>query len=217
MTTEVPQYHGQQYAPQQPPAAYPTAPPWAAPPAEPPQPVYGAVTPYGSPFPQHGQLLVPYPEEMHNAARPKPPALWPIAPFTFLFLIPGIVSTARRAAQARRARHSAASYWIMFAASFVASWFLWGMIGAVGVPVALNAYEGEVTQRVEHNIVHDGQIAQSSNLTVTTANCEPTGPRAADDQRAYECLLTLGGGSTGTLNVRADRDGQWTAVTTTKK
>jgi hypothetical protein len=211
MTTEVPQHPGPLY----PPTAYPTAPPWAVASADPP-PAYGAVAPYGSPPPQHGQLLVPYPEEMHNAARPKRPAVWPVAPLTFLLVIPGIVSAARRAGQARRGRNGAAPYWITFAVSFVVSWFLWGMIVAVGVPAGLNVYEGRVTQRVEHHIVHDGQIAASSTLTVTTAKCEPTGPRAADDRRAYECLLKLGDGGTGTLNVRAGRDGQWTAVTTKK-
>jgi hypothetical protein len=211
MTTEVPQH-----------PVYPTAPPWAtatAPddaPDAPPAPAYGAVAPYGSPLPPHGGLLVPFPEEMHNAVRPKPPALWPIAPFTFLFLIPGLVSAARRAAQARRGRNSVAPYWITFAVSLVGSFFLWSMIGAVTYPMALNYVEGQVTERVEHNLVHDGQIAKSSDVTVTAAKCEPMGPRAADAQRAYECLLTLDDGTTGTLNIRADADGNWTAAPAAK-
>jgi hypothetical protein len=205
MTTEVPQH-----------PVYPTAPPWAtattpeAPDAPP--PAYGAVAPYGSPLPPHGGLLVPFPEEMHNAVRPKPPALWPIAPFTFLLLIPGLVSAGRRAAQARRGRNSAAPYWITFVVSLVGSFFLWSMIGAVTLPMAQNYLEGRITQQVEHNLVHDGQLAKTSNVTVTAAKCEPVGPRAADAQRAYDCLLTLDDGSTGTLTVRADTDGDWTAA-----
>ena len=209
MTTEVPQYPGQ---PPYPAATYPTAPPWAAAPAETPAPVYGAVAPYGSPMPQHGQLLVPYPEEMHNAARPKPPAVWPVAPLTFLFLIPGIVSAARRATRARRGRSSAAPYWITFAVSVVASWFLWSMIVATAVPAFLAAYENAVTDQVESAIVHDGQLARSAGLTVRSASCEPSGPRAVDGRRRYECLLTLDGAGTGTLDVIADRTGHWTAV-----
>ena len=210
MTTEVPQYPGQ---PQYPTATYPTAPPWAAAPTEPAAPVYGAVAPYGSPLPPHGQLLVPYPEEMHNAARPKPPAVWPVAPLTFLFLIPGIVSAARRATQARRGRSGVAPYWITFAVSVVASWFVWSIIVAAAVPTVLAAYESAVTGRVESAIVHDGQVAKSAGVTVRTATCEPSGPRAVDGRRPYECLLTLDGARTGTLNVIADRNGRWTATT----
>jgi hypothetical protein len=149
---------------------------------------------------------------MHNAARAKPPALWPIAPFTFLFLIPGIVSTARRAAQARRGRNSVAPYWITFAVSLVASGFLWSMLFAIAVPIGLNYYEGRITQRVEHNVVHDGQLARASHVVVKNAKCEPVGPRAADASRTYRCLLTLDDGAAGTLVVRADSSGNWTAV-----
>jgi hypothetical protein len=213
MTTEVPQYSGQSHYPT---ATYPTAPPWAAAPSEPPASVYGAVAPYGSPLPQHGQLLVPYPEEMHNAARTKPPAVWPVAPLTFLFLIPGIVSAARRAMRARRGRSSAAPYWITFAVSVVASWFLWSIVVSAAAPAFLAAYEDTVTARVESAIVHDGQLAKSANVTVRAATCEPSGPRTGDGRRPYECLLTLDGAGTGTLNVFADRDGHWTAVTPAK-
>jgi hypothetical protein len=204
MTTEVPQY---------PTATYPTAPPWAAAPPEPPAPVYGAVAPYGSPLPQHGQLLVPYPEEIDNAARLKPPAVWPVAPLTFLFLIPGIVSAARRGTRARRGRSSAAPYWITFAVSVVASWFLWSVIVAAAVPAFLAAYETAITDRVESSIVHDRQVAKAAGATIRTATCEPSGPRGVDGRRRYECLLTLDDTRTGTLNVVADRNGHWTAVT----
>ena len=207
MTTEVPQYPGQ---PQYPAATYPTAPPWAAAPAEPPAPRYGAVAPYGSPLPQHGQLLVPYPEEMHNQARPKPPAVWPVALLTFLFLIPGIVSAARRATRARRSRSSSAPYWITFGVSVVASWFVWSVAVAAAVPAYAAAYERVVTDRVESGIVHDGQLAKSTGVTVRAAACDPSGPRAADGRRQYECLLTLTNTGTGSLTVIADREGRWT-------
>jgi|SRR5690349_121369 len=213
MTTEVPQYPGQ---PQYPAATYPTAPPWAATPAEMPAPRYGAVAPYGSPLPQHGQLLVPYPEEMHNAARPKAPAVWPVAPLTFLFLIPGIVSAARRATRARRGRNSAAPYWITFAVSVVVSWFAWSIIAAAAVPAYLAAYENVMTDQVESAIVHDGHLAKSAGVAVRTVRCEPSGPRAVDGRRPYACLVTLDGAGTGTLNVIADRNGHWTAVTPTR-
>jgi hypothetical protein len=209
MTTEVPQYPGQ---PPYPTATYPTAPPWAAAPTEAPAPRYGEVAPYGSPLPQHGQLLVPYPEEMHNAARPKAPAVWPVALLTFLFLIPGIVSAARRATRARRGRNSAAPYWITFAVSVVVSWFVWSIAVAAAVPAFLAGYENAVTHRVESAIVHDGQVAKSAGMTVRTVTCDPSGPRALDGRRPYVCLLTLDGAGTGTLNVVADRDGRWTAV-----
>jgi hypothetical protein len=153
---------------------------------------------------------------MHNAARPKPPAVWPVAPLTFLFLIPGIVSAARRATRARRGRSSAAPYWITFAVSVVASWFVWSIIVAAAVPAFLAAYENALTDRVESAIVHDGQLAKSAGATVRTATCEPSGPRAVDGRRPYECLLTLKGAGPGTLNVMADRDGHWTAVTPPK-
>jgi hypothetical protein len=202
MTTEVPQH-----------PVYPTAPPWATTPeAEDAPPVYGEVSPYGSPLPPHGGLLVPFPEEMHNAVRPKPPALWPIAPFTFLLLIPGIVSTVRRVATARRGRNSVAPYWITFAVSLAASAFLWSMIFTVASPMIVNYLEGRVTHKVEHNLVHDGTLARTSHVTVAAAKCEPVGPRPADAQRAYECLLTLDDGATGTLNVQAGTDGHWSVA-----
>ena len=120
MTTHVP-YGPDTAAPQQypqhpPTAAYPTAPPWATPPVaaaeEAPAPAYGTVTPWGAPYTEHGQLLVPFPEEMHNAARPRPPSWWPMVVWTFFFGILGSVSAKRRADQARRGRNSVAPYWV---------------------------------------------------------------------------------------------------------
>jgi hypothetical protein len=75
--------------PQHPPStAYPTAPPWASPPEQQQAPAF---TP-APPFAQHGQLIVPFPEEMHNAARPESPSWWPVAAWTAFFSFLGMVS-----------------------------------------------------------------------------------------------------------------------------
>jgi hypothetical protein len=202
MTTQVP------YDVAQP--QYPTAPPWATPPPpaaapEPVAPVYGGGTP-------HGRLLVPYPEEMSRAGRAKPPALWPIAPLTFLFAVPGLISTVRRAGRARRGQRSGAPYWIAFAVSLAASFVLWSIVIAVAIPVLLNVRETAVTKTVQENIVKDGQLTTAWNLTATGAQCEAAGSRT-DGVRRYDCLLTLEDGRTGSLSVTADSDGKWTAVT----
>nr|WP_296067673.1 hypothetical protein [uncultured Actinoplanes sp.] len=91
MTTQLP--HG----------SYPTAPPWAPPPPEPPPPY----RPYGG-------LMVPFPEEMINAARPEPPSWVPVVLFTFFFGLFGAVSAGRRAARARLTRNERHPYWIAF-------------------------------------------------------------------------------------------------------
>jgi hypothetical protein len=208
-----------QAGPQQPPAqTYPTSPPWATAPAAAPteQPparpaAYGGVAPYGSPLLPHGQLLVPFPEEMQNAGRPTPPSWWPIAPLTFLFLIPGLISTVRRAAQARRGRNARAAYWITFVASLVVSFFAWGMLISVAAPVYLNIRETAITKTLQEHIVSDGQLKAKSRLTATSVSCDPNGPRV-DGQRLYSCLLKLDDGRTGTIDVTADTDGHWTAV-----
>lgn len=130
MTTEVPPYTGRQhpghdYAGQH---RYPDDPG-----ADRTSVPYGAITPYGVPLRPHGRLMVRYPERMGYAVHSKRPAVWPILPFTFPFVIPGIVSTARRARRARLDRYSVAPYWVTLAGSFVASWLLWSVIAAVGV------------------------------------------------------------------------------------
>jgi hypothetical protein len=211
-----------QAEPQHPPAqTYPTSPPWATPPAAAPVeapppapmvPVYGGVAPYGSPLPPHGQLLVPYPDEMRNASRPTPPSWWPIVPLTFLLVAPGLISTVRRSAQARRGRNSEAPYWVTFAASLPVLFLVWGVILAVAIPVAWNARETAITKSVQKNIVSDGQLTSKSRLTATSAVCEPNGSRSRDGQRPYSCLLKLDDGRTGTIDVSADSDGNWTAV-----
>jgi hypothetical protein len=202
-----------QAEPQQPPVqTYPTSPPWASPPAAAP-----AGMPPAPPMPvAYGQLLVPYPEEMRNASRPTPPSWWPIAPLTFLFLIPGLISTVRRGGQARRGRNSQAPYWITFAVSWFVSGLLWSGASLVGLPLYYNHLETGATKAVQQHIVKDGQLKAKSRLTATSASCDPTGARADDDQRRYSCLLKLDDGRTGTIDVTADFDGNWTAVPLTK-
>jgi hypothetical protein len=204
MTTQVPY----DVAAPLPEPQYPTAPPWATPPPpaapQPVAPAYGGGTP-------HGQLLVPYPEEMSRAGRAKPPALWPIAPLTFPLGIFGLISTVRRAARARRAQRSVVPYWIAFAVSLAASGLLWAMIIAVAVPVLLSVRETAITKTLQENIVKDGQLTSAWKLRATDARCEPAGARTTEGPRQYDCLLTLDDGRTASLTVTADSAGKWVA------
>jgi hypothetical protein len=191
-------------------SAYPTSPPWATPPDAP--PTYGSVTPYDAPYPQHGQLLVPFPEEMYNASRPKPPPWWPVAVWTFFFGVLGIVSASRRAKQAKRGRNSPAPYWVAWGATMAVGSMLSGVVVAVGVPVYLNYREGVVTKVVESSLKNSGQLEKSAGVTATSATCAPVGPRNSTGTRLYDCTLALDDGRTGTLRVTADAGGNWTAV-----
>lgn len=69
------------------PPAYPPRPPGSAGPPQPPA-SQSSVPPYGAPYARHGQLIVPFPEEMHNASRPSAPAWWPVVTWSaFLGLL----------------------------------------------------------------------------------------------------------------------------------
>jgi hypothetical protein len=72
--------------------------------------------------------------------------------------------------------------------------------------------ERAYTQALQQNLVKDDQLTKSARVTATSAQCEPAGARDADDQRRYSCLLKLDDGRTGTLDVTADSDGNWTAA-----
>ncbi|HET6531585.1 MAG TPA: hypothetical protein VFH03_13390 [Actinoplanes sp.] len=215
MTTQVPYPQ-----PQHPPApAYPTAPPWAtATPADPalPPPAEEAVpdglTPWGAPYEEHGQLLVPYPEEMHRAARAEPPSWWPVVGWTALFGVLGAIAAVRRSGQARRGRNSPAPYWVAFALTLAVMTVLSGIVAAVGVPAYLAARESAVTKVVQENIRTDGQLEQALHTTARTATCEPISERTGG-QRRYSCVVSLADGRTGTLTVTGDRDGNWTPGT----
>jgi hypothetical protein len=202
--------------PQQPPSAYPTAPPWATPaPAEepPPQPP-GAVTPWGAPYLQTGQLLVPYPEEMRNASRPAPPSWWPVLVWTFFLGIFGVVSAARRANRARRGGNTTAPYWIAWGVMMAVVVFLSG-VGRLVIAPAVNDYlEKGYTTQVEKQMRTDGALKKTLRVSATAVNCDPVGPRDDSGVRAYDCALTLEDGRTGTLAVTADTDGTWTVVPT---
>jgi hypothetical protein len=219
MTTQVPY-------PQHPPApAYPTAPPWATttPPDPAPPPAPDGLTPWGAPYQEHGQLLVPFPEEMQNASRAEPPSWWPVVGWTaFLGLFGvvvgafGAVSAARRAGQARRGRNSAAPYWVAFAATLAVMGVLGAITWAVAVPAYLATRENAITKTVQEHIRTDGQLEKALHTTAATANCEPVGTRT-DGERLYSCVVSLADGRTGTLTVKGDEDGNWTPVTVTRK
>src|SRR4051812_41233068 len=212
MTTQVPQpppqYADPQYAAQQhtPPAAtYPTAPPWAAPTPPP--------TPAEEPLQPYGQLLVPYPEEMHNAGRTGAPSWWPVIPWTLFFGVLGLIPAARRASRARRTRNSTAPYWL--------TWLITAAIGgflsyAVVLPYAAaavgDALEHSRQDRLQHNLVHDGTLKPAGGATPTSAQCDAIGARTAGGDRRYTCLVRFSDDSTGTIDVVADADGTWTVA-----
>lgn len=194
-------------SPLPPPAVYPTAPPWAAPAPAPPRqglPAHDTVRPY----PQHGGLLVRYPEAMVNAARPRPPAWWPVVAWTVLLGVPGAVSAGRRAARARRQRHSPAPYWVAWALALVASGTAYAVAAAAAVPAYLDYQEDVVTK-----VVQDGLRANAwGGAAATSVTCTPAGPRDGGGLRRYDCLLAAEDGRSGSIVVTADADGTWTAV-----
>jgi len=89
-------------------AEYSTAPPWVTPePKSTPAPDLGAWT-------AHGRLLVRFPEEMARAARPAAPSWAPVAFWTVLLVVPGLISAVRRGTEARRGGNERYPYWIAF-------------------------------------------------------------------------------------------------------
>jgi hypothetical protein len=187
--------------------SYPTSPPWA-PPAQSPA---GPAAP--APYTAHGQLLVPYPEEMHNAGRPRPPAVWPVAVFTLIFGLLGAISASRRAAQARRGRTSTAPYWITYVIALVASVALGVVVTNAGVrPLLADRQEASAVSSVQHQLVSDDTLTRTAGVKATKAACTAVGPRGSDGNREYSCLLTFDTGKTGTVDVTADRAGNWTAA-----
>ncbi|WP_249997577.1 hypothetical protein [Actinoplanes sp. M2I2] len=96
-------------------AQYPTAPPWVTPSSAP------APAPAPGPQTHHGRLLVRFPEEMARAARPQAPSWAPVMFWTLLLVVPGVVSAARRGAEARRGGNERYPYWIAFGAVLAAA------------------------------------------------------------------------------------------------
>ncbi|MET8147969.1 hypothetical protein ACIBSW_13635 [Actinoplanes sp. NPDC049668] len=188
------------------PSAYPTSPPWAA--TAQLSPVTAHTVP-AQPATEHGSLLVPYPDEMRNASRAHPPAVWPVTVFTLLFGVLGVISAARRAADARRGRNSTAPYWVTFLVTLAASSFIWFVVGAVVIePLFTDIREGQRLAAVEDSVLHDGQL-QKANITADKAECRAIAERGADGMREYLCRLTLNDGRTATLTLTADADGTW--------
>jgi hypothetical protein len=186
--------------------AYPTSPPWAPPPAPP-----AVSQPAPPPHTMHGQLLVPYPEEMQNADRPRPPAVWPVVVCTLLFGVFGAISASRRMRRARRMRISTARYWIAFLVTLVAAGFLSFVVATVAaLPIIDNVRETVAVDAVQQNLVRDGRLQKTAGMTATAATCTAVDMRRSDGKRDYNCLLTLSDGRTGTIGVTADRAGDWT-------
>jgi len=199
-------------APRQPDAVYPTAPPWA------PQPP-GVPAPPGPPWAagahtSHGQLMVPYPELMHGAARPKPPSWVPVVVITFLTMPFGAISAARRAGRAKHGGNPAYPYWLAFCITFGMGGLLSLITASLALPVYLSYLEHSATKAVESSLVHDGKVKTGDNATVTSATCTPAGVRGSNGLRTYACGLTLSDGRTGTLRVVADSKGHWSTVKT---
>jgi hypothetical protein len=147
---------------------------------------------------------------MHDAGRPRPPAVWPVAVFTLLFSVFGAFSATRRAAQARRGRNSPAPYWIAFLATFVAGGFLSFVVATTAVvPLVDAVHESASADAVQSNVVRDGRLEQVAGMIATAATCTPLDVRGSDGKRDYSCLLTLDDGRSGTIQVTGDRDGNW--------
>jgi hypothetical protein len=146
---------------------------------------------------------------MRNASRAHPPAVWPVTVFTLFFGLPGIISAARRASDARRGRNSTAPYWITFLVALAASAFVWFVVGTVVVkPIYDDVREGQRLAAVQDAIVHDGQL-QRANITATGAQCRAIAERDAAGMREYLCRLSLSDGRSATLTVTADENGTW--------
>jgi NhaP-type Na+/H+ or K+/H+ antiporter len=101
---------------------------------------------------QHGQLLVPYPEEMFNAARPRPPSWFPVVLFTFFFGPLGAISAARRASRAQKGHNDRHPYWIAFGVTWVAGVVLSAILMvSVGIPAYLAVlHQAEAKAAQEH-------------------------------------------------------------------
>jgi hypothetical protein len=149
--------------------------------------------------------MVPYPEEMVNAARPTPPSWVPVVIWTFLFGALGAISAARRADAARRTRNDRHPYWIAFGATMGAGLAIWGIAAAMLVPAYLAMREEAVTKAVQSGLTEAGD-------GVASTSCRPAGDRAADGLRAYACTVHLTNGRTGQVRVKADADGHWQIV-----
>jgi hypothetical protein len=203
MTTQTP------YEPPQHGGPYPTSPPWATPPpkpppqpSQPPQPSPGA--PWGGmqySNHQHGQLMVPYPEEMTNAGRSKPPSWVPVVLFTFFFGLFGAISASRRASRARRGRNDQHPYWIAFGVSLAACLVAESVaVATIGIPAYAAFREQAMIKVIQENVAGEPGVA--------SAVCEPAGARRTDGLRVYGCDVRLDDGGAGTVKIIVDQKGK---------
>ena len=165
--------------------------------------------PYGPPQPppmpyQYGGLMVPHPELIQAAGRPKP-SWGPVAAWTFFFGIFGVISAARRAEKAKRAGHQQHPYWIAFGVTLAVTGLLTVIaVVAVGIPVLRNIRQGAVEKTVEENLVAE---PASKGVSIMAADCTSLHQKGPGDLDMYSCKLTLTTGKSGTVTVLADGDG----------
>jgi hypothetical protein len=126
----------------------------------------------------------------------------------------GAPIAARRARKARRHGNPRYPYWLAFGLTLAAA-AVPGLY-AVGVTAGIvqsQVVEPRVQHTVEHSLVHSGRVEVSDGGTVESAKCMPIGARRTNDGlREYTCSVALSTGRPGTLQVTADRKGNWTSI-----
>jgi hypothetical protein len=126
----------------------------------------------------------------------------------------GAVSAKRRAKRARRDGNPRYPYWLAFALTLVVA----AVPGLYAVGVTAGVVQGQVVEprverTVENSLVHGGRLTVPEGVTVLSAECAPTGARSTTDGlRDYTCSVGLSSGRTGSVRLRADHKGNWTAI-----
>jgi hypothetical protein len=241
MTTQIPPDPGSA----QPMPAYPAAPPWAppAPRAEPEEPPWAGTphTQHGQlmvPYPElmHGAGRPDPPTWLPVALISLFLALAggigvAALATNYLGLMGGVVAGAgggalglfgaiaakRRAKRAKRDGNPRYPYWLAFGLTLVAA-SVPGLY-AVGVTAGIvqaNVVEPRVERTVEQSLVHSGRVGVPAGVTVLSAACDPIGERSTTGGlRDYTCLIALSSGRSGSVRLKADREGNWTSLSTT--
>jgi hypothetical protein len=128
----------------------------------------------------------------------------------------GAIVAARRGRRARRQGNPRYPYWLAFGLTLVAA-ALPGLY-AVGVTAAVvqsQVVEPRVERTVERSLAGSDRVSVPAGVTVRSADCRPLGARrTSDGLRDYLCSVSLSSGRTGTLQLTADRTGNWTAIGT---
>jgi hypothetical protein len=196
---------------------------------------------HSAPF-RHGQLLVPFPDQMHNASRPEPPPWRPVVAWTGacgligiaaglaglafglsstvgigLCVVAVLLALAGIASAGRRANQARRGQ-----NSTARYWVAWGVTLAVLAVVNVAVLAVGVPVYLNHreglvtkaveSDLKNGGQLKAIGVTATAATCIPAGPRNDAGIRRYDCTLTLDDGRTGSLMVTADADGKWTTV-----